>query len=382
MMRLQRLMSAIKLTARRLAVGAAVLASIGAAHAGTVKLRAQVALSPESPVTLADIADLDGADAESRSGLVLAPTASEFARGKPWREFGLAELRAALIEQKISLSRLALSGSSCTVRLAVEREPEAPAAPPPPRVNEPESPEFSGPPTIRSIVSRGLLEFYGVEREALRVAFDPRDVAFLDRVEDTRRVSLAPATTEGSARGVVRVRVFDGDRLADDRTIRADVELLRRVLVMKSDVRRKGVLGESDVNEVETWIKPGGAEPVAAMDDAVGSVARTRLEAGAVLRKDQLEPPVMIRRGELVQVHCLGDGYEVDLVARAVRDGRVGELIELRVDGSKQTFAARVDGRARAVMIDEPGTNRVEDEASTGRESAAEVENLSGAQSP
>ncbi len=381
MKRIHQLIQVFVLPARRLAVGAVVLASIGAAHAGTVKLRVQATLPPDAPVTLGDVAELEGDDAASRAGLVLAPSAAEFAGARAWREFTIADLRTALGEQKISLSRLALSGSACTVRLAVGREPEAPA-PAPPRVNGPERPDLSGPPTIRSIVSRGLLDFYGVDPESLRVAFDPRDVAFLDRVEDTRRVSIAPATTEGSARGVVRVRVFDGDRLADDRTIRADVELLRRVLVMKSDVRRKGVLGESDVNEVETWIRPGGSEPVAAIEDAAGSVARTRLEAGAVLRKDQLEPPVMIRRGELVQVHCLGERYEVDLVARAVRDGRVGELIELRVDGSKQTFAARVDGRARAVMIDEPPANRVEEEVGIGRESTPAAENQSGAENP
>ncbi|MCA9292865.1 MAG: flagella basal body P-ring formation protein FlgA, partial [Phycisphaerales bacterium] len=57
-----------------------------------------------------------------------------------------------------------------------------------------------------------------------------------------------------------------------------------------------------------------------------------------------------IRRGDLVQVHCLSGGLVVRGRGRAMANGRVGELIECKLEGAERSFLARVDGPGRVVM--------------------------------
>ena len=72
---------------------------------------------------------------------------------------------------------------------------------------------------------------------------------------------------------------------------------------------------------------------------------------GAALRDDSVVKPVLIRRGELATVHAMSGSVLVKTPARAISDGREGEMIEFRLEKSKKTFTARVDGKGRAVLV-------------------------------
>jgi flagella basal body P-ring formation protein FlgA len=58
----------------------------------------------------------------------------------------------------------------------------------------------------------------------------------------------------------------------------------------------------------------------------------------------------VVRRGELVTVHCVSGGIVVKAKARARAEARQDEVIELQMDGSKKTFRARIVGPGRAVV--------------------------------
>jgi flagella basal body P-ring formation protein FlgA len=89
--------------------------------------------------------------------------------------------------------------------------------------------------------------------------------------------------------------------------------------------------------------------------EVVGKLARTRLSAGTILREAVVEKPVVIRRNELVTVHCLSGSVALRVEARAMDEGREGDVIEFRVDRGSEPFTARVSGPGVAVATDEKG---------------------------
>lgn len=335
-----------------LVAAAAALLVPRAAPGGTIRLLDEARAAADEPVTLGMVARLEGDDAASLGEIILAQSAKDLAGERTWAELSLDDVRRALTKHKVNLTRHALCGSVCLLRLSDARQEAGPAEARPAR------PESAAPltassatgSTIRDEVVRALLAVHRVEADRLRVTFDPRDDEFLSRgARGAARLSVAPSTAGGSSRGVLRVRLYDGERITDDRSIRADVEIFRRVVVMRNDVRRKDSIEAADVDEVEMWVAPG-AEPTGSIDEVAGSVARGRLTAGEVLRRDQIEPPVIVKKGDLLTVYCISDGVEITTRARAVRPGRLGERIEVRAEGSKRGYLATVNGRGRAVV--------------------------------
>jgi flagella basal body P-ring formation protein FlgA len=157
-------------------------------------------------------------------------------------------------------------------------------------------------------------------------------------------------TAAGAARAVTTVRLYDGQALAESRPVAAEVEVLRSVVVAARQTKRGDEVAADAIALEERWISPAGATPLTAIADAAGAEARTLLNESAVIRHGDVQPAVLVKRGQIVDVLCLSGGLEIKSRARAQREGRKGEMIELRTEGSRKDFTARVDGPARVVM--------------------------------
>lgn len=331
------------------------------ARAGDVRLRTTATVAAGQAVRLAQVADLHGEDALAFADAVIVAEALAAASGRPWVEVSIEDVRRALAGAGARLSAIALSGGTCTVRLGGSPSPDEStgntAAPPP----EPRMVDLSGPPTVRKQSASALASMLGVGTADLRLSFDERDAEFLDRPRLGVRIAVQPVSSSGSARAMLSVRVFDGDRLVESGTVRADVLVRRRVVVVQSALRRKDAVEAGMLAEQEAWLPAGGGRPIGSIDEAAGSLARTRLDAGTILLAEHLEPPIVVRRNELVTVHAVRGSFEVKTRARARCDARRGEVIDFRPEGSKTWFAARVAGPGVAVVdLDEPAATQSE----------------------
>ncbi|TVQ31735.1 MAG: flagella basal body P-ring formation protein FlgA [Phycisphaeraceae bacterium] len=319
------------------------------AGAGVVELRASARAAPGAPVTLADIATLEGPEAQALAGVVVLETPGADAAARPWIEIDLATVRAALERAGVNWGRVALRGNSCSLRIGSgEREPEPEREPQAYQRREPERVDLSGPPTIRARIARTLARFYGVSPDDLQLLFDERDDDLLAQLERGRRIELQPEASPSSGRVPVTVRIYQGMRIVEERTVRIDARVRQDVLMLTSDIRRGDEFTAEHVRTESRWLSPG---PMYAtdIDAVVGSRARTRMQAGTSLRLDHVESPVVVRRNELVTVRCLSGSVVLTGKARALSDARVGDLIEMRLLGARESFLARVDGPGRAV---------------------------------
>ncbi|TVQ76261.1 MAG: flagella basal body P-ring formation protein FlgA [Phycisphaeraceae bacterium] len=334
-----------------------------AAHAAadSVRLRTSIAADRGSAVTLGMIAVLEGAEAERWADLVVLESAEPVRARDGWVTISMAQVRSALQGAGAAQALLGFSGDSCMVRLrgAVTPAPEVK----PERVERPgpQIVDVSGAPTVRTRFASLLAEIYGVKPQDLRLSFNASDESLLSMSEHGRRIVVRPTTSGSSARASAEVRVLAGERTIASGTVSAGVELRRRVLVAGTTIDRDALVHGGMVREVSMWVTPGGGEATD-LGEAVGRVARTRIREGDVLRLGDLESPVVVRRGDLLSVIALNGGVSVQVKARARSEGRVGDRIELRLDGSRRSFVAVVDGPGRAVIVLDSGTEVAEGE--------------------
>ncbi|MDO1559611.1 flagellar basal body P-ring formation chaperone FlgA [Brevundimonas sp. 2R-24] len=82
----------------------------------------------------------------------------------------------------------------------------------------------------------------------------------------------------------------------------------------------------------------------------IGQSARRPLRSGAAVRAADLSSPVVVRRGEMIEVAFETGGVTLTLQARALQDGAVGERIRVLNTQSDRTIQAVAAAPGRAVV--------------------------------
>lgn len=112
------------------------------------------------------------------------------------------------------------------------------------------------------------------------------------------------------------------------------------VVVAARSIPSRTVLSASDVTMAP-------AAPGAWLEDpraAVGLEARTTLYAGRPIRAEDLSPPAMIERNEVVRLSYRRGGLSISAEGRALDRGAVGDLVRAMNLDSRQTITGRVAG--------------------------------------
>lgn len=322
---------------RLLAIAAILLALAAPARAqSTVALRPWAKAAPGAPVRIADIADLHGPEAQALAAIIVA-TPQDLARSP---RIELAQVRAAAENQaRINLGRISFSGSACTVRASAPEPAAQPAR------QAPSAPHAD---TVRQRVVARIAQTLGVDEADLRLTFEDGAQVLAIPLAG-RTVAVQPAAI--SERMPVNVRVYHADSIEAEATIRVGVLVRRQVLLAREALSRGSPVDMAHVDAQEQWLAPSVAP--ARRDQVLGAVARTRVEPGRIILARDVEAPVVISRGDLVSIDCLSGTVIVSTTARAKEPGREGDVIQFQSLTSKKTFAARVSGPGRAVLLAE-----------------------------
>lgn len=343
-----------------------------ASLADRIELRSVVAVQAGEAITLADVAELDGADADGLGGVVLIDRAGSGPRAI---EISIEQVRETLSERGVSVGRLALNGSVCVVRIrpptsgAAQDEPEAQDAPAPassvgslPSGGEAPAPvAASGAETVGAWIESSIATLLEVERSDLRVEFAEGDRAFLEGATWGRRVVVEAAGRPGggliAARMALVVRIYSGDALAEERRLRVGALVRASVCETVREIPRGAIVSEADVRLVERWIPPGGDPAPGSLESVVGQASRTMLREGVRIRSSDLQQPIVVRRNQRVSVLAIRGGIELQAEAIAMQDGSRGEVIECRLGRDSSPFLATVIGAGRVQLSDRTNSN-------------------------
>jgi flagella basal body P-ring formation protein FlgA len=93
---------------------------------------------------------------------------------------------------------------------------------------------------------------------------------------------------------------------------------------------------------------------VRSLDEAIGFLPKTQLRPAAVIRKNLIERPPDVARGDLVTVHVFEGAAHISLEARAQQAGVKGSTILVRNPTSGKDFRAEVTGKDQVSVGQNP----------------------------
>ncbi|MFM9996794.1 MAG: flagellar basal body P-ring formation chaperone FlgA [Phycisphaerales bacterium] len=329
--------------------------AVGASAQSTITLRGAARVPAAAPITLADVAGLVGPDAEALARIVVIAPESRGARVNAPAERVDADLvRRAIDEQTarnpVNWGRMTIAGGTCVILPPLDgSRPVAGAAAP-----HPVAAPYAG--SVRAVVAARIAQMLAAEPSDLKLTFDDSDRDVLDLAAVGRTVDVRAAGV--SERMPMQVTVYEnagtagagGGRIVAGKTVRVGVQVRRPIVLAAGPKRRGEIIGPSDVAGELRWVGPavGGLTP----DRVIGSAVRSRLTPGAVVTAQDVEPPLVVEKGELVSVHCVSGAIVVRMTARALAPARDGEIVRLQsMTDEDRTFYARMNGRGRAVAV-------------------------------
>jgi flagella basal body P-ring formation protein FlgA len=140
-----------------------------------------------------------------------------------------------------------------------------------------------------------------------------------------------------------------------DFTVRARVSAV--VAVAAAPIRPNETIGDEHVTLERRDVTLVG-DAIGALELALGQTSRRSLRAGEILRSGQLTAPLMVKRGDQVQMVARIEGIEVSMAGEALDAGANGAVVRVRNATSGQVVRMRVAGAGTVEPLDLPQPNR------------------------
>lgn len=300
-----------------------------------------------SRVTLGDVAELEGAYAESMRGVVVGTLRD----GATKMTIRLDDIKAVLSEKEANWGRLALQGhAACVVyRLSIDTTPVVSDGSPV-VANVEDEIGLDTAVTLRDMLIDHIEQHAGVDRVDLRITFRPGDSEKLRRSVFQGRIEITPSTSATLGRLSFNVRRYDGPLIVENLSLMADVEQRHLGLVTTRTVKRGETFTADDVEMRELWLTEAEA-PLTDPKLIVGQTASKLMRPGSILHVETIEKPTLVRRNELISVRCHSGGLVIRTVARAKEDGAMNDSIQALNEKTRETFAVTVVGRREGMVL-------------------------------
>jgi flagella basal body P-ring formation protein FlgA len=155
----------------------------------------------------------------------------------------------------------------------------------------------------------------------------------------------------GKQRFLISFPTTDGMAQA---AVYAQVSLATQVVVAILPIERGATITAAHIELQAMELSPPSSSrrtPAGSVEELIGMEAKTALQIGDVVYSDQVQSPLLVKRGELVAVVSQGGGIRVRTTARARQDAAMGELVQVETLETKAPFDARVTGPGEATVF-------------------------------
>ncbi len=147
--------------------------------------------------------------------------------------------------------------------------------------------------------------------------------------------------------------MVDG-RLVKKQPLRAQTEIRRPALVVLSRVERGEKLTEGNVASQRVPSSRATGDVLNDPSSALGRTAARALEPGRVLRVGDLADPPLVRRNGVVTALVRKGNIELAVEAKALDDGKTGQVIRIQNVASGKIFKARVVDDRNVEVVEPP----------------------------
>ena len=301
-----------------------------------VTLRGTARVLAGQPVTLGDVATIVGD--RSLSSIELIKLDDARLKGTDWIEINASDVQEAL---GLSPAKIVVRGTVCRVRVM---DP----SPTPVFVRNQSGKiveAFDGP-ILRDHIRARIRAELKVADDDLRLVFAGRDARLIRTPTKGMTVEIQPLGL--SSEMPLSANIYDGEKIVLSETLRVSVEVRKRVLVASRLIPRRSEVAGKDYEVESRWVSP--TLEFASAEDMGGAIARSALKPGDIIEKRQVEPPIVVKRGDSVAVRCVTGSIVAKITARALGDGRDGDRIKFESVNGGRRFFATVNGAGRAVL--------------------------------
>lgn len=150
----------------------------------------------------------------------------------------------------------------------------------------------------------------------------------------------------GNQQGIGKLQVkasCDGNR-PWTKYVAAEVNLFGDVLVATENIRRGTAIEERHMRLLETNIATLRRTPVTDKNLVIGMELKYPLTSGAAFSLEGLSKPLLIQRGDLVQLVAESKNLRIRQQGEALQDGALGKVINVRNNSSDMVVQAEVVG--------------------------------------
>lgn len=291
-------------------------------------------------VRLCDVAVLTGDGAEALGGLVLAELGEKQSR----LDIGAEQVRRKLIEAKVHWGKLSLRGyARCRVsRAGVEVGQEPVADSGAASANPTEPVDIDAMVTLKHRIEQMIRSQSPRMADQLHFEYAPQDASLLREIATDGKFLVTLVSNHVPGRVLVQVVRRDGEAFRDRHQVNVVVTRKLLAVVAARPIRRGEILTRENLRVEEVSLTSSTTDPVTQLDPLLGKAVKASLRSGSLVFAHQVEAPLLVKRGDIVSVYYSSDRLVIHLRGRALGDGALGEMIEVRREGSRETFVARV----------------------------------------
>jgi flagella basal body P-ring formation protein FlgA len=211
---------------------------------------------------------------------------------------------------------------------------------------------------LREQVRKAIVEYLNASAghsEAWRVSYEiaDRQLAQLQLATSTLKCTGGSAPWTGRQRFLISFSTAGGEMQIP---LYTDVTLATQVVMAIRPIERGSTLTAADVElrTVEIAISSELQTPVVNMEAVIGMEAKSSLQAGQIVFTDQVQSPILVKRGDVIAVSSRGRGIRVRTTAVAREDGARGELVQVESLETKKRYEVRVVGSREAAVFTAP----------------------------
>lgn len=199
---------------------------------------------------------------------------------------------------------------------------------------------------IERVVSQAMLEAkdeYRYEIDWQRVP-----VAKTNGIRVYERVSVPQQIVEGTARFVLTARVGKDTRQVP---VHLEVTSLPRAIAAVGTIRRGQIISESDLKVVAVSEKDERNAEINDIKLVVGQEAKRTITQGRFIQQSDIGPPILVRRGDLIEIVVAGGAVVVRTSGKAISDGAEGQLVQVETLEKRKRLLARVIASGQVEIV-------------------------------
>ncbi|HQP56976.1 MAG TPA: flagellar basal body P-ring formation chaperone FlgA [Syntrophorhabdus sp.] len=193
---------------------------------------------------------------------------------------------------------------------------------------------------IETKISDFIRKIYG-EDDSVQIKF-VNIPAILKGKPDVKNISFVKAP-DAKGDGVCLVGIIDA-RTKRDRNVYVPFRTVRKtkIYVLNHSGKRGDVIRAESVTARETLFNEKKAAYPSSLDDIIGRTLRKDVAKGTVISYSIIDDPVVIRKGELIDIIAENKNLYVRAKGKALEKGRMGDSIRVKNMSSDREIVGKV----------------------------------------